>query len=114
MSNCHGASLGQRDVTGRFGSDPMPPVKESVLADLKSGMMYWHGRDRSCRPVLVNALKGRTSSLAMLPVFWSKIWRMEKISKFDADRATRTPHLLACLVEAKPSQCEQVISESFL
>ncbi|CAE7405363.1 unnamed protein product [Symbiodinium natans] len=47
----------------------MPVHEESVLADLKSGMMYWHGRDRSCRPVL--------------------IWRMEKISKFDADRATR-------------------------
>lgn len=47
----------------------MPVHEESVLNDLKSGMMYWHGRDRSCRPVL--------------------IWRMEKITKFDADRATR-------------------------
>ncbi|CAE7704506.1 unnamed protein product [Symbiodinium pilosum] len=47
----------------------MPVHEESVLNDLKGGMMYWHGRDRSCRPILV--------------------WRMEKITKFDADRATR-------------------------
>ena len=37
------------------------PVKEAdVLKDLQHGIMYWHGRDRACRPVLV--------------------WRMEKIS----------------------------------
>ena len=27
-----------------------------MLNDLKGGMMYWHGRDRSCRPILAQAL----------------------------------------------------------
>ena len=49
----------------------MPVSEESVLQDLQSTIMYWHGRDRACRPVLV--------------------WRMEKAYTLglDSDRATR-------------------------
>ena len=47
----------------------MPVHEDSVLQDLQSGMMYWHGRDRACRPVLV--------------------WRAEKICGLDPERATK-------------------------
>ncbi|CAE8592288.1 unnamed protein product [Polarella glacialis] len=48
----------------------MMPVSESaVIEDLRKGMMYWHGRDRKCRPNLV--------------------WRVSKIDQFDVERATR-------------------------
>mmetsp|Transcript_40379 Transcript_40379/g.72520 ORF Transcript_40379/g.72520 Transcript_40379/m.72520 type:complete len:336 (-) Transcript_40379:567-1574(-) len=47
----------------------MPIREEQVLTDLQSCMMYWHGRDRSCRPILV--------------------WRMQEVAAFDVDRATK-------------------------
>lgn len=49
----------------------MPVREDAVLNDLQTAIMYWHGRDRSCRPILV--------------------WRMEKVYALglDADRATR-------------------------
>jgi len=31
----------------------LPINEEEVLPDLKKGFMYWHGRDRRCRPILV-------------------------------------------------------------
>ena len=37
----------------------MPVREDAVLNDLQTAIMYWHGRDRSCRPILV--------------------WRMEKV-----------------------------------
>ena len=43
----------------RMRVQKMPVREEAVLKDLQTAIMYWHGRDRSCRPVLV--------------------WRMEKV-----------------------------------
>lgn len=31
----------------------LPIAEKDVLQDLKNGFMYWHGRDRKCRPCLV-------------------------------------------------------------
>lgn len=47
----------------------MPISEESVVNDLKKGVMYWHGRDRKCRPML--------------------IWKMSKINLLEPEAATR-------------------------
>eukprot|EP00930_Biecheleria_cincta_P024384 TRINITY_DN17459_c0_g1_i1.p1 TRINITY_DN17459_c0_g1~~TRINITY_DN17459_c0_g1_i1.p1 ORF type:complete len:515 (-),score=63.27 TRINITY_DN17459_c0_g1_i1:284-1828(-) len=47
----------------------LPIDESSVIQDLKSGMMYWHGRDRACRPLL--------------------IWRIGMIPNYGVDQATR-------------------------
>ena len=49
-----------RVLVPRMRVQKMPVKEADVLKDLQHGIMYWHGRDRACRPVLV--------------------WRMEKIS----------------------------------
>lgn len=41
----------QTHLTQRVGR--LPIHEASVLEDLKRGFMYWHGRDRKCRPCLV-------------------------------------------------------------
>ena len=43
----------------RMRVQKMPVREDAVLNDLQTAIMYWHGRDRSCRPILV--------------------WRMEKV-----------------------------------
>jgi len=35
----------------------LPIAEEDVLPDLKNGFIYWHGRDRKCRPCLVIRLE---------------------------------------------------------
>jgi len=46
------------------------PISDTdILADLKKGLMYWHGRDRQHRPCLV--------------------WRLSKITEFNKVSATR-------------------------
>ena len=43
----------------RMRVQKMPVREDAVLNDLQTAIMYWHGRDKSCRPILV--------------------WRMEKV-----------------------------------
>ena len=43
----------------RMRVQKMPVREDAVLNDLQTAIMYWHGRDRACRPILV--------------------WRMEKV-----------------------------------
>lgn len=42
----------------------LPISESSILQELKSGVMYWHGRDRACRPVLIWRL-GMTTSFSV-------------------------------------------------
>lgn len=47
----------------------MPVAEHAVINELRKGMMYWHGRDRKCRPCLV--------------------WRMNRLDNYDIEGATR-------------------------
>jgi hypothetical protein len=54
-------------MTMRVEHFPLSDQESQLAADLKKGLMYWHGRDRKCRPLLV--------------------WKMARMNGFDVKRA---------------------------
>jgi len=47
----------------------LPVFEEELLRNLKTGFIYWHGRDRKCRPILV--------------------WRLARMEAIDRDTAVK-------------------------
>merc|ERR1711920_217457 len=57
--------LAHRDMRVKY----LPVSEDALLRNLQAGFMYWHGRDRKCRPILV--------------------WRLARMETVDKDRAVQ-------------------------